>query len=61
VTDQQGKDPPAEPADVSANPAGSELEPTEEPVTTGTLFLTMIILMVIAAIWAIVYGYLLNR
>ena len=35
--------------------------PEAEPVTTGTLFLTMIILMVIAGIWAIVYGLLLDR
>jgi hypothetical protein len=37
------------------------LAPDEEPVATGTLFLTMIILMVIAAIWVIVYGMLLGR
>jgi hypothetical protein len=30
-------------------------------VTTGTLFLTMIILMVIAAVWVIVYRLLLGR
>ena len=40
---------------------GTELGQEEEPVTTGTLFLTMIILMVIAGIWAIVYGLLLDR
>jgi hypothetical protein len=37
------------------------LAPEEEPVTTGTLFLTMIILMVIAAVWVIVYRLLLGR
>jgi len=43
------------------DPPSPNLAPDEEPVTTGTLFLTMIILMVIAGIWAIVYGLLLNR
>jgi hypothetical protein len=33
----------------------------EEPVTTGTLFLTMIILMIIAAVWVIMYALLINR
>jgi hypothetical protein len=45
----------------SGDPPAPNLEPEEEPVTTGTLFLTMIILMVIAAIWVIVYRLLLGR
>jgi hypothetical protein len=61
VTDQRRNDPSAEPADLGENPGGPPLSPTDEPVTTGTLFLTMIILMVIGAVWAIVYWLLLNR
>lgn len=39
----------------------TELEHGEEPTTTGTLFLVMIILMIIAAIWIIMYMRLLDR
>jgi hypothetical protein len=45
----------------SGDPPAPELAPEEEPVTTGTLFLTMIILMVIAAVWVIAYRLLLGR
>jgi hypothetical protein len=44
-----------------ADPPTPNLAPEEEPVTTGTLFLTMIILMLIGAIWVIVYRMLLWR
>lgn len=55
--------PPAQtaPATGSADPLKTELAPGEEPVTTGTLFLTMIILMIIGAVWVIAYGMLLDR
>jgi hypothetical protein len=33
----------------------------EEPVTTGTLFLTLILLMMIFGFWAMMYGVLLQR
>jgi hypothetical protein len=49
------------PAPGAGDPPSPNLAPEEEPVTTGTLFLTMIILMVIAAIWVIVYRLLLRR
>lgn len=39
----------------------TELKPGEEPVTTGTLFLVAILLMIIAAIWIIMYVRLLDR
>ncbi|HET8622083.1 MAG TPA: hypothetical protein VFM14_00830 [Gemmatimonadales bacterium] len=42
-------------------PERTELPPEEEPVTTGTLFLTIVILMVIAAVWAIMYWQLVER
>jgi hypothetical protein len=43
------------------DPPSPNLAPEDEPVTTGTLFLTMIILMVIAAVWVIMYRLLLGR
>ena len=39
----------------------TELAPGEEPRTTGTLFLVMIILMIIVAVWVIMYLRLLDR
>jgi len=39
----------------------TELHPGEEPVVTGTLFAVMVILMIIAAIWVIMYLRLLDR
>jgi hypothetical protein len=44
-----------------ADPRGPELSPDEEPVTTGTLFLTMIILMIIGAVWGVAYYLLISR
>lgn len=44
-----------------ADPYFAPLADGEEPKAVGTLFLTMIILMVIVGIWAIVYLELLGR
>jgi hypothetical protein len=49
------------PATGSSDPADTDLLPEEEPTTTGTLFLVMIILMIIAAVWVIMYVRLLDR
>jgi flagellar biogenesis protein FliO len=49
------------PATGSSYPPESELQPGEEPTTTGTLFLVMIILMIIAAVWVIMYLRVLDR
>ena len=49
------------PATGTADPARTEMAPEEEPVTTGTLFLTMIMLMIIGAVWVIMYIMLLDR
>ncbi|HEX6308047.1 MAG TPA: hypothetical protein VFZ69_07660 [Longimicrobiales bacterium] len=49
------------PATGSEAPVDTELAPDEEPTTTGTLFLVMIILMIIAAVWVIIYIRLLER
>jgi flagellar biogenesis protein FliO len=43
------------------DPDNTELSPEEEPRATGTLFLVMIILMIIVAIWVIMYLRLLDR
>ena len=43
------------------DPGATELAPEEEPVVTGTLFLTMIILMLIGAVWAVAYYLLVKR
>jgi hypothetical protein len=37
------------------------LGPGEEPVVTGTLFFVIVILMIIAAVWVIMYLRLLDR
>jgi hypothetical protein len=52
---------PQAPATGTTDPTHTELAPGEEPVTTGTLFLTMIMLMIIGAVWVIVYGRLVDR
>lgn len=44
----------------SADRADTEPLPEEEPVVTGTLFLVSIILMIIGAIWVIMYLRLLR-
>lgn len=49
------------PATGSSDPGKTELHPDEEPTTTGTLFLVMIILMIIGAVWVILYLRLLDR
>lgn len=49
------------PATGSPDPQRTELAPGEEPVVTGTLFLTLIILMIIAGFWVIIYQRLLTR
>ncbi len=46
----------------SAEPGGpSGADHEEEPVTTGTLFIMLIFLMALAALWAIMYLTLLER
>jgi hypothetical protein len=39
----------------------TELRPGEEPIVTGTLFMVIILLMIIGAIWVIMYLRLLDR
>ncbi|HEX5831321.1 MAG TPA: hypothetical protein VFY16_10100, partial [Gemmatimonadaceae bacterium] len=49
------------PATGTADVRETELMPEEEPVTTGTLFLMVILLMIVAGFWVILYGRLLDR
>lgn len=49
------------PATGSPAPSQTELAPEEEPVVTGTLFLTLVILMIIAGFWVVIYQRLLTR
>lgn len=52
----------SDPKDTGGNdPGDSELRPEEEPNTTGTLFLTVVLLMIIFGFWALMYLTLLNR
>ena len=45
----------------SSDPADTDLAPEDEPVTTGTFFLTLVILMIIAAVWVIMYRRMLSH
>jgi len=54
-------DEPPTPAIGAPDPGQTQLTPEEEPVVTGTLFLTMLILTVIGAVWIVVYSLLLHR
>ncbi len=49
------------PATGSTDPRDTELRPEEEPVVTGTLFLTLLFLMLIFGFWAMMYMIMLNR
>ena len=52
---------PVAPATGSPRPDRTELAPDEEPSTPGTLFLSVILLMIIAGFWIIIYLRLLDR
>jgi hypothetical protein len=49
------------PATGTNDPHATELTPGEEPVTTGTLFLTFVLLVVIGGVWVVMYRLLLTR
>jgi hypothetical protein len=51
----------ATPATGSDSSADTELDLTDQPVATGTLFLMIIFLMMTFAIWGILYSTLLGR
>lgn len=52
---------PIAPATGSADPRRTEVAPEEEPSTPGTLFLCVVLLMIIAGFWVIIYLRLLDR
>jgi hypothetical protein len=45
----------------SADRHDTELAPEEEPVVTGALFLCMVMLMLIAGAWAVMFWTLIER
>ena len=50
-----------EPGPGTTEPQKADLQPEEEPIVSGTIFLTLIILMLIFGFWIIMYITLLNR
>jgi hypothetical protein len=59
-------EPPVDPADRapatgSRSPRDTEIAPEEEPVVTGALFLSMVMLMLIAGAWVVMFLELLDR
>lgn len=53
-----------EPRPTDAPPENREpghLPPEQEPVTTGTLFIMILFLMALGAMWALMYLTLVNR
>lgn len=60
--DPYGPLPPAAcPATGTNDPALTEITREQEPLATGTFFLMIIFLMLIGAIWSILYLFLLGR
>ena len=49
------------PAEGTNDPRATDLNPSEEPVVTGTLFLTFVLLVVIGGVWVVMYRLLLIR
>ena len=60
----RGPEPPVRPiapATGASDPRLTEVAPEEEPSTPGTLFLCVILLMIVAGFWIIIYLRLLDR
>lgn len=49
------------PATGTPDPAQASIAPGEEPVATGTLFLMIVLLIIVAGIWTMLYFTLLSR
>lgn len=45
----------------STSPGDTELAPGEEPVVTGALFLSMVLLMLIAGAWVVMFITMIGR
>ena len=56
-------EPPADRAPVTGSQSSrdTEIAPDEEPVVTGALFLSMVMLMLIAGAWVVMFLKLLDR
>ena len=52
---------PGTPATGTDDPRATRVQPVEEPDTSGTLFFTLFLLMVIFGFWALMYFELLSR
>jgi hypothetical protein len=52
---------PRAPATGSPRPSETEISPEEEPVVTGALFLSMVMLMLIAGAWIVMFWRLVER
>jgi hypothetical protein len=59
MTEEDG--PNSAPATGTNDPHATDLSPAEEPVVTGTLFLTFLLLVVIGGVWVVMYRLLLTR
>jgi hypothetical protein len=59
MTNEDPASPP--PATGTNDASATDLTPADEPVVTGTLFLTFVLLVVIGGVWVVVYRLLLNR
>ena len=54
-------DRPRSPATGSTSHRETEIAPEEEPVVTGALFLSMVMLILIAGAWAVMFLTLVER
>jgi hypothetical protein len=54
-------DRPRAPATGSTSPRETELAEDEEPIVVGALFLSMVMLILIAGAWAVMFVTLLGR
>ena len=54
-------EPQRAPATGSSRPSDTEMRPEEEPVVTGALFLSMVMLMLIAGAWIVMFWRLIER
>jgi hypothetical protein len=49
------------PATGSTDPDATEITPDTEPNASGTLFLMLVLLIIIGAVWVVMYRLLLQR
>jgi hypothetical protein len=54
-------DEPIAPGTGRTQPEATQLAPETEPNTSGTLFLMLILLLIIGAVWVVMYRLLIQR